>query len=171
MDRGKHLLTQFNFPGIAPEVLESDNYEDTYSGENVLREEKEGEGNYWLADNIKEKPSLTLDLHQYKYVTGFRIKNTKNGEKKDRGTKEFTIFGDGQTLTSDTLNDITKVDGEAELEHFSVDPPKLVRIIKFQIDSFYGDGGGLQYFSVEGATSKLLLVNPIYLLTHYSFHK
>ena len=139
--------------GFAPKVLEA-NVHEQFSGENIFLEEEEGDDNYWLADpDLSGKDAfISLDLRQYKNVTGFKIKNTKNGKDKNWGTKDFTIFENEVVLLSDQLADIQEMEGEVPTIEVSFDSPRLIRFIKFQIDSFYGQGGGLQYFSVEGNT-------------------
>lgn len=119
-------------------------------------EEEEKGNNYWLSGLglSGDKAFISLDLKQYKNVTGFKIKNTKNGEEKNWGTKEFTIFGDDELLLSDVFVD---VEDEVLTVDFPLKVPKLLRYIKFQIDTFYGLGGGLQYLGVEGIIPRALL--------------
>ena len=140
--------------GFAPKILEESSIIEEYVGENVFLEEKEGNENYWLGkpDLAGGKAILSLDLQQYKNVTGFRIKNTKRGEKQNHATEGFTIFGEDQNLLSGQLEDTQDMNDEVPTMNFSLDSPKLIRFVKFQIDSFYGNGGGLQYLSVEGNT-------------------
>ena len=78
--------------------------------------------------------------------------NTKRGEKQNHATEGFTIFGEDQNLLSDRLGDTQDMNDEVPTMNFSLDSPKLIRFVKCQIDSFYGNGGGLQYLSVEGNT-------------------
>ena len=129
-----------------------------YAAENVLFEEKEKIGNYWLAGVGKKGPEavFSLDLKQYKNVTGFKIKNTKNETKRDQGTKKFTIYSEDKILMSEELDDIQNMKDEVPTVSFSLDPPQLIRYLKFQIDSFYGTGGGLQYFSVIGICIQII---------------
>ena len=89
-------------------------------------EEEEKGNNYWLSGLglSGDKAFISLDLKQYKNVTGFKIKNTKNGKEKNWGTKEFTIFGDDELLLSDVFVD---VEDEVLTVDFPLKVPKLLR--------------------------------------------
>ena len=116
--------------------------QELFGGRNVLQEDD----NYWVAAANKtgEEAELALDLGLYNYVTGFRLKNAKKGS----GTENFTIFSEGVKLVSGKLEDVKNDDGESFTVFFPLDHPKMIKFLEFQIDSFYGTGGGLQYFAV-----------------------
>jgi len=112
--------------------------------------------NYWITDNGKtgEDAQLFLDLGCLKKVSGFLLKNTHNAGYNDRGTRDFSIFSrktieDPWTMvTSGELADARNV-SLVPTETFTL-PDAIIpaRYIMFQIDSYYGLGGGLQYFSI-----------------------
>jgi len=112
--------------------------------------------NYWLTGNGKTgvDARLFMYLGGTKTISGFVIKNTHNAEINSRATKDFTIstgtspdpLGDWIPVLNDTLKDARNI-GEVPVETFKLDVPISANFIRFEITSFYGTGGGLQYFS------------------------
>ena len=95
-----------------------------------------------------------VDLGCEKTINGFYLRNTHNAERYNRGTGEFTIFsqiipGDQwKELVNGELEEISRT--SLELTNFiAIENSSTVRFVKFQVDSFYGSGGGLQYFAVN----------------------
>ena len=135
----------------------------TYSfiPENVLtKAEVELYGqNYWLLPNNKSG-HIEFDLGCPKNINTIEFVNTHNGAKRNRGTKAFTV---------DVRNSLdgqwTEVMNKTSLVDPSILPDSLLsgrhnfksvtaRYVRFNILSFYGKGGGLQYldYSLKGKT-------------------
>merc|ERR1719427_1552175 len=117
--------------------------------------------NYWLTAHglAGEFARLFMFFPCNKLVTGFLIKNTHNA---DRGTKSFSIYTsasqDGpygpygpnapQTVVlTGTLQDARRVD-PVPVEVFPLTKAIETRFLAFEVNSFYGYGGGLQYLAV-----------------------
>ena len=113
--------------------------------------------NYWLAavNATGEDAQITLDLDCEKWINGVYIRNTHNSYINDRGTKNFTLFGfnasgDLEFLTQSQLPDQRNVTGEWT-QFVPLNTLVYVKFLKFQIDSFYGKGGGVHYISENEA--------------------
>ena len=114
--------------------------------------------NYWLSENNKKGKNarLVLDLGCEKEINGLYIRNTHNSFKHNRGTEGFTLFkantadGPWEDLKSGVLKE--GKDMEVEItEFFSLDEIISTQFIMFQVDSFYGYGGGLHYIAENDA--------------------
>ena len=90
---------------------------------------------------------FTIKLDDCKrLVTGVQVKNLSgyNGWR----TKEFRVSGSlGESGPWNTLLEKELVDGPATLLEFNFDKAEEVQFIKFDLVSFWGDGGALQYFA------------------------
>ncbi len=104
---------------------------------------------YWLLPNATLGAAV-IDLEGEFLIDRIDLQNTHNGGSKDRGTRDFTLLvsldGDDWTeVVSDTLsfyNDASTAWLNTPLESFEFDEI-WARFVKFQVDSYYGVGGGL----------------------------
>jgi hypothetical protein len=110
--------------------------------------------NYWLVDDGKtgEDARLYMVFACPTSISGFRIKNTHNRDSYDRGTNKFKIFtstsgsGPWTEILSSNLPD-ARNGSTVPLLQFALGSPITTQYVMFQIDSFYGRSGGLQYFA------------------------
>ena len=142
-------------------ILFESQYDQRFPAKNIFRDEKDVKGkNYWLSPHGKEgsEAFFILDLGCEKIVRGFRIKNTHNAFHHDRGTQRFLIFGAGGgeedgdqeevewvQLVNEGLED-PRHEHNIPVKVFHLDKPRSVRFIRFIVVSYFGSGGGLQYF-------------------------
>merc|ERR1712236_6615 len=112
--------------------------------------------NFWLTPDEKtgDEAALYMYFSCPRTISGFYIKNTRNNVANDRGTKKFRISssetsnnGDWTTQLEGTLPSAINVPtNKVPTLSFPLDNgPITTRFIKFEIESFYGRGGGLQY--------------------------
>jgi len=109
-------------------------------------------GNYWVTNDQKtgDEARLYMVYQCTQSIKGFLIKNVKSLD--DRGTKDFTISisdtidGPWTDILTGTLPDARNVSPVPVL-NFDLENEVETTVVRFQIDSFYGGGGGLQYFS------------------------
>jgi len=110
--------------------------------------------NYWIAPNGAQG-EFVLKFDEERKVDTISLVNTHNGFKQDRGTKDFKVFlGDNENgpwteVLSSTLLDprgINETIASVPLTVFDI-APKCAKYVKFKIMTYYGLGGGLQYFS------------------------
>jgi len=124
------------------------NEEDFLFGE--FREES---SNYWLTPDgaTGDDAQLFMVFQCPRTIKGFLVKNTRN-LNKDRGTKDFTISisdsidGPWTDILTGTLPDARNVSPVPVL-NFDLENEVETQYLRFQVDTFYGQGGGLQYFS------------------------
>merc|ERR1711973_697657 len=112
-------------------------------------------GNYWLApDGMQGEFVLRFD--QSRTVDTITIVNSHNPCCNDRGTNEFKVYladseyGPWTEVLHDYLEDTSNTNAtEASVPPrvFNLPNPTCGRFVRFQIISWYGKGGGLQYFS------------------------
>jgi len=110
--------------------------------------------NYWLVNDYKTgtEARLYMAFTCARTIKGFLLKNTCNGERGSRGTKDFTISisdsidGPWTDILTGTLPDALDVSPVPVL-NFDLENEVETKVVRFQIDSFYRLGGGLQYFS------------------------
>ena len=112
--------------------------------------------NFWLAPQEKAgaEQGFTLDLGSAQNAVGVRLKNTHNRQWRDRGTKRFRLLGSSrsssgpwQTILEAKLKD-SRQQKSPPVQKLLFENPLLVRFVKFELLEFWGDGGGLQHFSV-----------------------
>ena len=112
--------------------------------------------NFWLAPQKKAGPEqgFTLDLGSAQKAVGVQLKNTHNRRFRDRGTKKFRLLGSSrssegpwQKILEANLQDSRQQKAPPVIKKF-FEKPLIVRFVKFQLIEFWGEGGGLQYFSV-----------------------
>ena len=110
--------------------------------------------NFWLAPNKKAGPGqgFTLDLGCLKKVSGIQLKNTRNRMYKNRGTKRFrllaskSVSGPWKAILQKTLEDSRKK--KPCLLTIQLVHPQIFRFVKFELLEYWGQGGGLQHFSL-----------------------
>ena len=110
--------------------------------------------NYWLTydGQTGEDARLYMAFACPTTIRGFRIKNTHDTQHNDFGTNKFKIFastsGSGQwtKILSGNLPDAWNVDPVPVLQ-FPLAGSLTMQYIMFQIETFYGYAGGLQYFA------------------------
>ena len=151
---------------LKPEVVKSTSYNSAYPASNVLiwGEEDANLGNwktnYWVAEHEKiDGQGFTMKLDSCaRLIAGCRIKNIGKGTGNGYATKDFKILGSKnengpwETLLEDQLP--YKRGVVAPLLNFTFDKPVEIQFIKFELVSYWGRGGGLQYFAAIPATSK-----------------
>ena len=114
---------------------------------------------YWLAPNQETGTEFILNLGKSTNVRNILLVNTHNGHHKDRASKEFQVF-----LSNSPDGPWTKVlqDQLPDSRNLDPVPPKkfqisstIARFVKFKLISFWGHGGGLQYFTVNQGCRKI----------------
>ena len=119
----------------------------------------QGKLNFWLAEQGKTRgEGFTIKVDRCaRRVQGFQIKNKGKGTDTGFATKEFLVSGSldsngpWKTLIQDDLIDTTG-GRSADLLNFTMDKPVKIKFLKFELVSFWGEGGGLQYFAPIPAT-------------------
>ena len=88
-------------------------------------------------------------------INGFQIKNTHNHNLNNAGTKAFSIFisekpeGPWEKVLNASLKDARNV-SPVPIETFNLPNKVSAKYVMFQVDSYYGAHGGLQYLSPFG---------------------
>jgi len=113
-------------------------------------------GNYWIAPN-EMQGEFVLKFDQPRIVETITIVNMHNNPgNNDRGTNEFKVYladsenGPWTEVLHDFLDDPRNTNAtEASVPPrvFNLPNPTCGQYVRFQIISWYGNGGGLQYFS------------------------
>lgn len=123
--------------------------------------------NYWLAED-GSRAEFVLDLGCEKIVALVELVNTRSGHHENRGTKQFSVSlsqnseAPWEEVLQATLEDPRDQQTDPlPLQTFSF-PEVSARFVKFNLSSWYGWGGGLQYFSVkEAAGEDLPMASPL----------
>merc|ERR1712212_625420 len=110
--------------------------------------------NYWVTSDGKtgEEASLYMRFQCPVTITGVMLQNTHNAGYNDRGTQNFTISipdqvtGAWTDIMTSSLPDARNV-SSVPVFTFQLETQVETSQVRFQVDSFYGRGGGLQYFS------------------------
>ena len=116
--------------------------------------------NFWLAQSNKTLgQGFTIKVDECKrLIAGCQIKNRGIGIS-NWGTKEFRLSGSlnrngpWQILLEEELEDTTN-NQYPNIQNFSFTEPVEVQFLKFDLVSFWGQGGALQYFAAIPAESK-----------------
>merc|ERR1712055_141026 len=117
--------------------------------------------NYWLAETRKagKDQGFTMDLGCKKMVAGVSLRNTHNGPYRDRSTKKLRILGSAgtsngpwQELLVANLED-SRQQKPPPVQKLMFAKSSVVSFIKVELLEYYGKGGGLQYFAIEGSTT------------------
>ena len=116
--------------------------------------------NFWLAEQGKTTGQgiiLRIDYCK-RLIAGFQIKNLGIAENRGFLTDQFQIFGaTNENGPWKMLADYHLADTRgkpAPLLNFTFAEPVEIQFIKFELVSYWGIGGGLQYFAAIPATSK-----------------
>jgi len=112
---------------------------------------------YWLLAE-KQIGWIQINLEKTYKITKIRWLNTHNGTCMDRATTKYRIaisqsdyLVDGETVIAEgTMN----IQVEPQFEEKIMDAPIIGRYIRFYIDEYYENGGGLNELEVYGTESK-----------------
>ena len=109
--------------------------------------------NFWLAPNLQDSAEFVLDLGCEKTVNMVELVNTHDGYWRDRSMKEFKVFlssespdGPWEEVVHQTLEDGRQQADPLPLQIFPF-TERTAKFVKFNQISYFGSGGGLQYFS------------------------
>ena len=150
-----------------PEVVQSTAFSSNFPASSVLilgetdAHLTNGKLNYWLAEQEKTTgQGFTVKVDSCeRTIVGFQIKNKGKGSVKGWATKAFKVSGSKkengpwQTLVEAELVD-TRGGKAASLLNFTFEEPVELQYLRFDLVSYWGNGGGLQYFAPIPATSK-----------------
>ena len=110
--------------------------------------------NYWLAA-YGEDGEFVLDLAERAGpLNTVELVNTHNADYKNWATKEFKVFlgnsssGPWEEVVHQTLEDSREQTDPRPVKRFPFEKTEA-QFVRFQQMSFYGSGGGLQYFAVN----------------------
>ena len=127
----------------------------------VLNEDVEvTDKNYWLSPSeLKGEDSfLVIDLGCIKEISGVYLRNTHNGNQNNRGTKSFSLkfrvgLSDPWEKIETTINSLERFysSGLKKTKWVPFSVNLSLRYLKFIVDDFYGNGGGLSYIGVHEA--------------------
>jgi len=114
----------------------------------------EWHSNYWVTDDYAtgDEAQLFMAFQCSRTIKGFLLKNTHNTVHNNFGTQDFTISisdtidGPWTDILTGTLPDARNVSPVPVL-NFDLENEVETQYLRFQVDSYYGYGGGLQYFS------------------------
>ena len=146
-----------------PSVVWSESLSPTNSVEQIFV----NDDNNWLATKGYTGHAFTIKVSDCKInLAGIRIKNTINGEFRNRAVRIFRVFGFQQgnsgwhwvQLVQEEFEDPLS-DGAPppQLETFYFNEVVQLQLLKFDLDSFWGTlGGGLDYFEVITASGEQL---------------
>ena len=110
--------------------------------------------NYWLAPDHQDNAEVVLDLGCKKTVNLVELVNTHNGKHRNHAMKEFKVFlshsseGPWEEVVHQTLEDSRQQADPLPVQTFSFSE-RTAKFVKFNQLSYYGSGGGLQYFAVN----------------------
>ena len=152
---------------LHPEVVDATQYSSSFPASNVLVLGERDDllslqkSNFWLAQlNKTEGQGFTIKLDKCaRMIAGCQIKNKGAGSRTGWATKSFRVSGSlnekgpWQTLVEGELVD-TSGSKRAALLNFTFEKPVEIQFMKFDLISFWGKGGGLQYFAAVPYTGK-----------------
>ena len=110
-----------------------------------------GDWSFWLTGH-NETGYIIIDLLDVYEISRFEIQNTHNRDFNDRGTRDFRIFlsADGENyeaVIDDTLPNVFGTGSQIPWVSYEV-PGISARYVKFNVDSYYLDSGGLNELNV-----------------------
>jgi len=114
--------------------------------------------NYWLAED-RSSAEFVLDLGCEKRVNTVELVNTKSGHHENRGTKQFSVSislsseAPWEQVLQASLADPRAQTDPLPLQTFRF-PEMTARFVQFNLSSWYGWGGGLQYFRLKEAAGE-----------------
>ena len=156
-----------------PEVLWGSNQEERFTAENVLSDEidfkNSTHANYWLAKKVEGEGFVVRVGTSKQKIVGVEMRNTRKTNNPYQATKTFHIEGsllkepetssrkaEDFDWTSDVLLNAgswdvllanEKLEERSQLQQFYFEATTELRFLWFHLHSFYGEGGGLQYFA------------------------
>ena len=122
---------------------------------NTCEEEPDDEPpTFWITKDDFKGTGFIMDLgHQY-CIREITLKNTHNRSYRDRATDNFTIQvsnaenGGFKNLLTSKLEDSRALEcNSIPLHTYHVS--KCFRYLRFIVNSYYGNGGGLNYFNLQ----------------------
>ena len=114
-------------------------------------------GKFWLAPSGHTGHSFTIKISNEKLtITRVLIKNHRfKSATSQRATRAFQVFGSlqensqwTQLLKGEFKNPLPSGAPAPTVEVFNLKEAAEVKFLRFDIDSFWGVGGGLDYFAV-----------------------
>ena len=152
-------------------VVSADQYSSSYAAVYMLtRSEVEVAGNYWITPN-GVAGHFVLDLGCSVPVSGIELVNTHNAGSRTRSTRGFTVSfsasstGPWSAAVSGELEDSRQQQDPLPLQTFTFSA-LAARFVKFQMTSYYGSSGGLQYFNVLLGKSGTFLNGGSHIYSH-----
>lgn len=137
-----------------PKVIESSSPHGSYPIKEIFTDGDK----YWLAANNYTGPGFTLRLSTCELgiaIAGVLVKNVKHQTTTKRATKDFKILGANKEagswkkLIDGNFEDPFSGNGPAPtIKTFYFTETTTMKFIRFDIDSFWGISGGLDYFGV-----------------------
>ncbi len=128
-------------------------------------EDISGDTSFWLLPN-NQNGYVTIDLQKLFMVKQFKVQDTHNRTYYDRGTNAFRI-----SLSVDDVNYVTVVTSSFtndEWTNLTIKPyditPTPARYVRFDVDSFYIVGGGINELEVWGEPLPWWLPGALLLL-------
>eukprot|EP00092_Neocalanus_flemingeri_P099497 GFUD01126916.1.p1 GENE.GFUD01126916.1~~GFUD01126916.1.p1 ORF type:complete len:622 (+),score=120.29 GFUD01126916.1:104-1969(+) len=136
-------------------VVSGDAYDNRFAVKNLLiRAQQEIFGkNYWVGPD--GAASFILNLGCRQTFAGIQLVNTHNGQVRDRATKRFRLFssqtasGPWTQVLDTQLGDSRQQQDPLPLQMIALDTQTTARFVKLELLSWWGDGGGLQYFGIH----------------------
>ncbi|NUM37305.1 MAG: discoidin domain-containing protein [Candidatus Brocadiae bacterium] len=112
---------------------------------------------FWLTPNSSSAYAV-IDLGNVYSLSRFEVQNTHNRVHNDRGTKDFriSVSADGINYTSVVSTTLAAVWGlnPIPIETFHISSYQA-RYVRFDIDTWYGNGGGINELSVYGEAANV----------------
>eukprot|EP00092_Neocalanus_flemingeri_P026563 GFUD01028787.1.p1 GENE.GFUD01028787.1~~GFUD01028787.1.p1 ORF type:complete len:626 (+),score=118.16 GFUD01028787.1:104-1981(+) len=136
-------------------VVSGDAYDNRFAVKNLLtnaNQEIFGQ-NYWIGPD--GTASFILNLGCRQTFDGIKLVNTHNGQARDRATKQFKLFssqtasGPWTQVLDTQLGDSRQQQDPLPLQMIALDTQTTARFVKLELLSWWGDGGGLQYFGIH----------------------
>ena len=141
-----HNLDYTPSTNCAKRVVTGDYFDPRFQVGNVFEmNDTQPTGTFWLGPSSSQG-SFIIDFGCKKQRSILEMINVQNGE---RATKKFRLFSSSSYLGpwTELLDD--ELEQIASLQTFSFQAT-TDKFFKFEIVSWYGNGGGLQYFDVKG---------------------
>ena len=138
----------------SPSIVDEKIYSSQFTADKVFEDSEDIWGvNYWLTGNgkVRDEAYFVMDRGCPTEISSLTVRNTHNDNYNDRGMKQMSVFT--STSASGPWNNIHT----ATLPDPRNAKPSLItyqvsgqgRFVKVQVDSFYGLGGGLQFFGIN----------------------
>lgn len=137
---------------IQPMIVDENNYDNRFTADKVIQDGgKDIFGvNYWLTPDRKGG-YFVMDLGCDEIISKLTVRNTHNDDHHDRGTNQISVYV-SNSASGPWANILTTNLPDPR----NTDPPKETfkvtgqgRYVKVEVDSYYENGGGLQFFGVN----------------------